>query len=229
MAMDLLHSPYHCWLLHDFHAWGFLSSHANLFYTRNMNSFIGYARKQASVYGAKGSRMKELEEVVKFCKIEHSYTRLSEIWAYLPKGEHIHFLNDESPRLYQICGRKFQETARIGYILDILENLLTNYGKRANMAKDNEGVDWKALSHAIRSAEQVYWILRYGKYKYPLKNEKFIKMVKEGKIAFEMAQAVLEDYMTEIEKLIEISNLPNEVDKKYWDKWLINLLESYLT
>lgn len=228
MAIDLLHAQYENWIAYNIHVWPYLVNHKKDFYTKNMRAFVSYARKQASKFGSKGNRIKELEKVIKFCKIEYIDTRLSEVWDYLPTGDHIHFINEQPIRLYQICGGKFQETVKIGYVLNGLEKLLTSYGKRANMAKDNKGVDLKALSHAIRSAEQVYWILKYGTFKYPLKNSKFIKQVKYNKIDFKIAIAVLEDYMTEIEKMMETSNLPETINKKVWDQWLVKLLENYL-
>jgi hypothetical protein len=225
MAIDLLHAPYDNWLIYNHGIWTSFVNNKHEFYTKNMKSFVSYARKQAAVYGIKGSRMEELETVVKYLKTIDPDVKLATVWDDLPSGKHIFWLNESPYRMYQVCGRKFQETVKISYALGHLKKLLTNYGQRAKMAKDNKGVDWKAFSHAIRSAEQVYWILKYGQYSYPLKNQKFIKMVKLGEIEFEMAQAVLEDYMTEIERLIEKSTLPETVDRKRWDQWLINLLQ----
>lgn len=231
LAIDLLHAPSNNWLIYNLHVWPELTQNKNFFYTKNMKAFVGYARKQASVYGTKGNRIQAIENVIEFLKtinpIFHE-NKLYEYWNDLPAGEHIHFLNNETPfRMYQVCGRKFQETVTISYILNGLQKLLTSYGKRAKMAQNNEGIDHKALSHAIRAAEQVYWILKYGSYSYPLKNSDFIKKVKLGQINFEMAIAVLEDYMSEIERLMEKSNLPETINKKVVEKWLVNLLESY--
>lgn len=226
LAMDLLHSPYNCWVIHT-QIWGVLHCYKNLFYTKKMKAFISYARKQAAKYGVKGDRIIALKKVIEFLKgyCDFQDIKLSDVWNRLPTGEHIHFVENETPiRMYQVCGKKFQETVKITYVLENLQKSLTEYGKRAIMAEKNQGVDWKAISHAIRAAEQIFWILRYGEYKYPLKNAHFIRSVKLGKIDFKMAIAVLEDYMEEIEKMMEKSNLPEEVDKELWDKWLIDCL-----
>jgi len=61
VAIDMLHgnmeissSPY----------WEFLKEHRNLFYTKSMKAFVGYARKQAAKYGIKGSRLETVRQVL---------------------------------------------------------------------------------------------------------------------------------------------------------------------
>jgi hypothetical protein len=228
LAIDLLHSPYNCWLIYS-DIWYSLVERKSEFYTKQMSSFVSFARTQAAKYGIKGSRIKAVKEVMNFLKFHNQNTKLSQIWNLLPTGDHIHFLNDISPfRMYQVCGKKYQETVRISYIYEQLEKHLTSYGKRAMIAESDDGIDWKAISHALRSAEQVFWILNYGYYKFPLKNADFIRKVKLGEINFKMAQAVLEDYMNEIEKKMETSTLPETIDKGVWKQWLAKFLCGYL-
>lgn len=228
LAIDLLHSPYNNWLIYNPWIWNTFIRNKTKFYTKTMSRFVDFAKNQATVYGIKGSRMKELEIVVDFLKKLNPNDKLYDHWDNLPTGKFIHRFLTHPLRMYEVCNKKYQETVKISYILSALEKRLTAYGKRAIMAKNNEGVDWKALSHAIRSAEQAYWILKYGFYSYPLKNHIFIKKVKLGEINFEMAQAVLEDYISEIERLTQESTLPETVDRKVWDKWLMDILQAYL-
>lgn len=239
MAIDLLHSPYDCWLLYNTQVWPWLVENKHKFYTKNMEAYTSYAMKQASKYGNKGSNIKTLKSVISFLENKEGFTvslninnkKLKDIWDDLPTGEHIHFIDpiDSNPyRMYQVCGAKFHETVKISYILNALKMKLTSYGNRAIIAEQNGGIDWKAISHAIRAAEQLYWILRYGSYSYPLKNADFITQVKMGKISLEMAYAVFEDYMNEIKIMTEKCNLPDNVDKKIWMDWLMKFLEGNL-
>ena len=230
MAIDLLHAPYGCWVYYNPDLWDLFRENKHTFYTKNMKSFVGYARKQAAKYGIKGDRIVALQQVVSFLKDIHLDARLAEVWKYLPAPDHVHFLAAEPPsgvRMYQVCGKKFQETVTVRYILERLEKEIVSYGDRAKQAANNEGVDWKAFSHAIRAANQVYNILTEGEYKYPLKNGKFIRMVKLGQIDYEMAEAVLIDFMDEIEKLIETSTLPETSDDAavYWKEGIMEYIE----
>jgi hypothetical protein len=240
MAIDLLHSPRECWVYHS-DLWNVFSDNRRMFYTKQMKSFVGYARKQAAKYGVKGNRISSLQQVIDFlksaCDIDDSQ-RLKSLWNHLPKPEHVHLLedaapslNDEKPiRMYQVCGKKFQETVTVRYILDRLELELAEYGKRAMKAANNEGIDWKAFSHAIRAANQVYDILIEGEYKFPLKDAAFIKKVKEGKIPYEIAESLLNDYIDHIERLMKISNLPetSAEAKCHFENGIKNYIERHV-
>ncbi len=241
MAIDLLHSPVHCWKIFEPDVWSELVNNRDKFFTKGMKSFVSYARKQASLYGIKGKRIAEIEKVIEFLSNvqkkpmvsgkawDWDDTKLHEHWDDLPEGEHIHFLDTEPYRMYQVCGKKFQETVTVEYIIEHLTKTLTDYGQRAKDAKENNGVDWKAVSHAFRTAEQVHDIIKFGDYVYPLKNNKFIKSIKLGNEDFTTSvQPALEEIIYDVERLIEISDLPSEVDKEYWDEWLIKMLETYV-
>lgn len=80
--------------------------------------------------------------------------RLKEIWEQLPDLEYTHKYIDESSglRMYEVCGRKFQETAKIDYVLECLRKVEQGYGKRARQAEQNKNIDFKAVSHALRAA-----------------------------------------------------------------------------
>lgn len=230
MAIDLLHAPYGCWVYYNPDVWDIFIKNKSMFYTKKMKAFISYARKQAAKYGVKGNRLSSLQEVVSFfkscCNIDENQ-RLKSLWNYLPKPEHVHFLDGDPVKMYQVCGKKFQETVTVRYAFDSLSKDLNEYGKRAEMAANNEGIDWKAFSHAIRAANQVYDILVEGEYKYPLRNANFIRMVKLGQIDYEIAEAVLTDYMDEVEKLMEESILPETsvVAAYHWENAIYDYME----
>ena len=233
LSIDLLHSPLKYWVIYKDYIWLPLVKNKHLFYTKKMNSFVSYARTQAAKYGVKGDRIKDIKNVIAFLKTvvdtAGPEVRLATVWNELPSGKYILWDGEPKIRMYEVCNRKFQETVKISYILGKLEKTLTQYGKRAKIAENNKGIDWKAFSHAIRAAEQVYWIFKYGGYSYPLKNNDFIKKVKLGEIDFKMTQAVLEDYMTEIEKMMETTLLPEKVDKEIWNQWLIKIIGKHVS
>jgi hypothetical protein len=53
--------------------------------------------------------------------------------------------------------------------------------------------------------------------------------VKTGKLHFvNDVQPALEEVMAKVEALAEKSNLPAQVDRNYWDNWLLNIYERYL-
>lgn len=225
MAIDLLHAPYSCWIYYNPDIWSSLVNQRIQFYTKEMKSYVSYARNHATKYGVKGNRLNTLETVVNFLKRLPEDVKLLEVWDALPTGQHIHFLDTKPYRMYQVCGKMYQETVNIGYALTNLNKTLTEYGKRAKMAANNEGIDWKGLSHAIRACEQVHFILQNDDYSYPLKNRKFITNVKLGKIDFSIVDAVLTDWMDIIDDLIKKSNLPEKIELSTWhENWLLPVI-----
>lgn len=228
VALDMLHAP-RATILYESQIWERIVLERHRFYTKDLKAFVGYARRQAAKYGIKGSRLNAAGDVIECLKQENAANTLSEIWFRLPKGEHIHFLDREKPnnlRQYQVVGKRFQETVKVGYVLPILERFYDEYGKRAQQAARNEGIDWKAISHALRAAYQTREILTQQTIIFPLKEAPFLTQVKKGELDY-LTQVVpiLEELMDEVEKLSEANTLPQKVNRKYWDKFIINTLE----
>ena len=140
----------------------------------------------------------------------------------VPKRAQIHTPKSKSQGL----GKIFQETTRINHILPILERFFNEYGKRAQQAAENKGVDWKAVSHAIRVAYQTKQLLTENTITFPLKNADFLTKVKIGHLDYTTQDVpVLESLMTEIEDLSQKSSLPKKADRKFWDRFLIEKLK----
>lgn len=237
VAIDMLHAPQNC-LLKTSGIWNKIVENRSKFYTRNLEAFVGYARTQAAKYGLKGSRLSDAKRVLDFLiefdifskTIGNMEARLRDIWNDLPTGEHIHFL-DPNPksglREYQICGRKFQETAKVSYVIPGIKKFYDEYGKRAKLAEANFGIDWKAVSHAIRAAYQIKSILMEGKIIFPLKESEFLKKVKNGDLHYiKEVSPILENLMEEIEELSKNSSLPEKVNRDFWNNFLIDVLEN---
>jgi hypothetical protein len=229
VALDMLHAPQTA-ILKSSTLWDVLVEQRSRFYTKNLKAFVGYARRQAAKYGIKGSRLAEVRMVATF--LEKSLNRLkwmgpddlklSDVWDWLPKGEHIYFHSGASEkqdsmslRMYEVVGKKFQETARVNYVLPILTRFITEYGVRAQKAEQNEGVDWKALSHALRASYQVRELFLDGTMTMPRPEADLLVAVKQGKVNFKSVQEHLEHNMSEVEELAERSTLPEKADHQF--------------
>ena len=159
--------------------------------------------------------------------------KLKEVWDELPKGEHIHFL-DPNPddknqyRLYEVCGQKFTETVNLKYMKEAVQKKYDEYGARAKAAEANEGVDWKAISHAMRAAYQVIEILLKNELKFPLAQAQYLLDVKQGKYHYlREAAPQLEYLMDTVEKLSVTSDLPDKVNREYWESQVIDILTNF--
>lgn len=222
-AIDMLHVPDNM-ILETSEEWKFIQANRKKFYTKNGKAFVGYARRQAAKYGCKGSRLKMIREAIAYLELNRADVRMADIWAGLPVGEHARFIED-SPNgawQYQICGRILQSTATTDYSLNSLQLFYDRYGERSRLAEKNEGIDWKAISHAIRAAEQLIELFTCNTITFPRPDADYLKAVKSGKIDYRKeVEPYLSDVMDRVEKLASISELPDKADITFWNNFLI--------
>ena len=154
--------------------------------------------------------------------------KLKDIWNTLPDIEHTKKYTDEKSglRMYEVIGKKFQETASVEYVLNILKKAQEQYGKRAIEAAQNKNIDWKAVSHAIRAAYQVKQLLTENTITFPLREAPYILDVKLGKKDYLTdVSPTLENLIDEVELLTVKSTLPEKADRNFWNNWLMTTVE----
>lgn len=230
VALDMLHAPSSAWLLSTWQ-WEYLVNRRSMFYTKNLSSLVGYARKQAAKYGVKGSRLAEAKAVLA-CLRQNGFRmppdalRVQELLPYLPTGEHCGLRKSEGVEFYEVCGKKMTLNAHASHYIPMMEKFVEEYGARAKQAESNAGVDWKAVSHAFRAAYQVKGILKDGDFTYPLPETEFIRAVKSGSLDFRSEVGPkLDTLMDEVEGLSAASRLPEAVDSDAVDQLLLCLVD----
>ena len=148
---------------------------------------MGYAKQQAARYGIKGSRMdalkrtnntlcdimsagkgknrlndhlNDIERLIKECKelISLEKTPLVEVVLLKgPKGQM------DAPHL-RVNGRSIPFHSTINYAFEVVGKMLDSYGQRAHKAHLASGIDWKALSHAVRVNSEALELLSTWQY-----------------------------------------------------------------
>jgi len=229
VALDMLHAPNNM-IEYKTPIWDSIVWHKGRFYTKNLESFVIYARRQAAKYGIKGSRLNSARAIISILKSSKSDLKLRDIWDQLPKDlEHCYHLgsNKSGIRQYQVCGKILQETIKINYALSIVEKFESEYGKRAQLAAKNKGIDWKAISHALRATYQIKELLTENTITFPLKNADYLLEVKKGRLHYQDEVAPkLEKLMDEVEELSSVSNLPAKPDRKFWEDFIVRIYEN---
>lgn len=225
-AIDMLHVPDNM-ILETSPEWQFIQAHREKFYTKNMQAFVGYARRQAAKYGCRGSRLAMIKKAIKILNESEHYVaaKTEEIWDQLPTGDHAKFIEDSpnGAKQYQICGRILQSTAGIEYSRKTLESFYDRYGERSKLAEKNEGIDWKAISHAMRAAYQLIELFEHNTITFPRPEKELLKLVKDGYLDYRKTiEPVLGDLMDKVELLALKSNLPEKADTEFWNNFLID-------
>jgi len=207
VALDMLHAPKEM-IKETCPIWDEIVLNRQRFYTKNLKAFVGYARQQASKYGIKGSRLDDAQRVLEFLRhlvIREAHNKLFSLWDDLPTGEHIFKYppNENGERMYEVCGRKIGEKVTLQYAYETVKRFVDNYGERARKAAANEGIDWKAVSHAFRAAYQVKQILTENTITFPLKEAPTLLLIKQGKLDYQSVVNKLNDLISDVEELSE--------------------------
>lgn len=230
IALDMLHCSDPKLVLQSTPEWWFLVSNRERFYTKNTKAYIGYLKRQVAKYCVKGSRLADIKRAVDCLDNFNPDMKISEVWNSLPEGDYLKKIQERRPggnNYYEVNAKKYQDTNSIQYVIDALRKMYSSYGSRAKLAEENNGVDWKAVSHALRAGYQMLDILTKGSFEYPLDQTEFLKAVKLGEKDWNDVKPVLEELTERIEKKIETSTLPNEPDREFWDNWLLKVYKQH--
>ena len=149
--------------------------------------------------------------------------KLKDVWDKLPNLPHTKKYLDEKSglKMYEICGKKYQETSRVDYVLERLIAFEEKYGQRARDAAENKNVDFKAVSYAVRYALQLEELFETGDIRFPLKDAYIIKQIKLGELDYTSVVAPYLDQVIEgVEQLVEKSHFPQVADRNPWDKFI---------
>lgn len=228
VGVDMLHGNEESIIYQNSKLWEFIQGERKSFYSKNLSMLTSYLRKQISKYGAKGSRIADARKVKSYlesCLWSYGkYRSMEFIWKGLPEGEHIRFVmggKNDGEEFYQVCGKKLQKTSKIAYCISQMESFIEKYGARALLAEKNEGIDFKAISHAMRYGLQLKELFQTGDIKFPLKDREFLLQIKNGELDYKtQVTPKLEAVIEDVEQLAKDSKYPEKAGRKYWEDFV---------
>lgn len=140
-------------------------------------------------------------------------------------GDHCYFetaLNKES--YITISDVKFQLNESIKTAYHKVQKVIASYGKRAEAAASDNGVDWKAISHCVRVLIQVEELLTLNRITFPLVNAEFVKSIKynTSNMTYEEIMQWIEDKISLIDnRLLPNSTLREKADYKWIEGFVL--------
>lgn len=220
VAWELLFTPDNM-ILEKHPLWDEIRASAPLFVNKKVDAFIGYCKQQAHKYGVRGSRLNTVRTVLEMLKRKHDYGTLA---SELSQREHRailaldhveeldKYMGERKFTLLSVCGKKFAYDTKLEYIIPALQKYYDEYGERSRQAERNEGVDWKALSHAVRVCMQAISLLIDGKINLPMHPSQvyLLKQIKAGELSFGEVSKHIEEYQELMLHMREASTLPEE-------------------
>ena len=212
------------------------------FYNKNLHSFLGYCVGQSKVYNVRGERFNELHLFVEYFnalvkkqgeeKLESMFPLIEELFKN-KKYKYIKFITAPISRgsgehkegLYiEILGKRFFGSVKVKYFSEKITDMEQQFGNRARASA--QGVDFKALSHAVRVIDEVEELIDHNFITFPLKNKVYITSVKEGKEKLEAVMDYIDQKLNVVQEKLEQSTLPEQSDEKFMNdlilKWISN-------
>jgi hypothetical protein len=215
------------------------------FLTKNMKKMVGYAVSQSKLYGLKTERytsMKQFAAMIKsYLDLQDSHNGIHTRDITLLQAETLRanlltiphvksiVIEDEQSEAghnaVEVCGKRFPLTNKLEYVFDRVNKMLETYGHRVQ-SNEGEGVDWKALSHAIRITEQVLELCTTKQLIFPRPNADYLLAVKRGEVTLDEATAYLDGAFGKIDEAVansELQEVTPELQAEF-KKWTLTVL-----
>lgn len=231
VALDMLFAPSWAWTRDPHELWLEIQANRDRLLTRQYASFVGYCRTQANRYGIRGSRVaaaRAATQLLADAMGKHGTTaRLCVVAADVEalRGEHIAITHIPTPNgepipHWEVCDRKMPYTASIKSAHGIMERVVAEYGHRALAAESNAGVDWKAVSHAVRIATQAIELLETGTVIFPRPDAEYLLRIKTGALPYRQVADEIDRLLPEVEAAAHRSALPDKPDHAWIDDFV---------
>lgn len=246
VALDILFAPNYAHTLSTpsgRHLMSLIYTNRERLLTRNVNAFVGYARQQAAKYGIKGSRMDALNRTKQYLySCDNERNKLDFYGAYLanlvdeceqlvslektplveivmlkgPQG------NFDAPHL-RVNGRSIPFHATVKYAKEIVDRMLEGYGQRAHKAHLAGGVDWKALSHAVRVNSEALELMTTSFITFPRPDRELLLQIKRGSLPYEQVAELIEQGLAKLYEARETCTLREVPDKEWADNLIYDV------
>ena len=146
-------------------------------------------------------------------------------------GDHVYVLIcDNKEKYLMVSDHKFPLNANINSTMESVRKCLESYGKRAYNAAQDNGADYKALSHALRVAWQAKELLETGSITFPrdpgeLEILKAVKY-KTTTMSYDEIVSTIEFAIKELEEhILPATTLPSKPDMEWIQSFILKQYE----
>lgn len=236
VAIDMLFVPDKNILVRNIY-WDIIRDNKDKFLSKQVSSFVGYCAAQAGKYGLKGSNLAAFRLAYDFFKDKPDNDRVEKYLAEM-EGELINIaknnsryhekniplikfaeltLNNGVIQKHLQVGAKCKHNMKVTCKLarEIWKHQVDRYGERSKMAEINMGQDNKALSHAVRIAEEAEELLLTGFITQPRPNAEFLLKIKKGLVPYKEVADLICHKLDLVHEAKEKSTLPEAPDYKF--------------
>lgn len=236
-ALDILFSPPEAWLESPSPVWFDILNNKEKLITKKSTAIISYCLSQTNKYAVKGDRVKTVRETYDFLlnlmkesrnpqtdKLGIFENELRDFCSNKEKIKIVSILSNNKPIDHlEVCGKRMAFTGKLRTACSLMQSMLNEYGERTLRAEQQDERDWKAMSHAIRIAQEAIELFTTGKITFPLINADYIRSVKEGKVDFWPTADYIDSLLLDVEYAVSNTNLREEPDMKWVEDFIMNV------
>lgn len=236
IALEMLFAPDSALLYPPDPVWYRIKKLAPRLLTKQAASFVTYCKQQAYKYCKKGAKLAAARSVLNvLLEAEKHYgtsTKLVHIVDTLQNMVHanenitissITQSHGTQEWYFEICGKKISFHVSIKNACVMVQKIVNEYGERSLQAEQNEGADWKALSHAVRIGYQAIEFLKEHQLTFPRPEKEHLLAIKQGKINFENVAQEIEQLLVDVEQAAQKSSLPETYNPQEIDAFIEQL------
>jgi hypothetical protein len=224
LALEMLFAPDAVMTMPPDPLWRAVQALAPHLVSRQATPFMRYCRLQAERYGSKGARAAAARHALALLEAAHGTTaRLAVVEptlaAFASGTPHAALIDlpvggGRDMRHLELCCRKVPLHASIKAAREMAARLLAEYGARTLLAEQGGGVDWKALSHAVRVGQEAIELLTTGRLVFPLAGAGHLLEIKLGQVSYEAVADEIVHLLRAVESAAATSTLPDEPDRE---------------
>jgi len=237
VAIDMLFAPKEFQTFRSEDAWIFDHIYKNRFeiLNKDLSAIVGYAAHQAAKYGLKGHRVHAVQTSIKhFEWLDGGEMKMKDAWSEFVKwsestgNENIKISKYTDPvkgeeQYLEINSKKYSFHMRCKDVLEKLSRAQDEYGKRALQAADNQNLDWKALSHAVRVNGEGIELFKTGEITFPRPDRELLLKIKKGEMDYKEVAEMIEFGLEEIKIVQKTSMLRQEANKTWIDNFTFGI------
>ena len=226
LALEMLFAPNSVTTAPPDPLWRTVQALAPRLVSRQATPFLRYCRLQAERYGSKGARAAAARQALALlqdAEAAHGTTArlaaiepaLAAFVASTPGAALIDLPvgGGRDMRHLELCGRKVPLHASIKAAREMAARLLAEYGARTLLAEQEGGVDWKALSHAVRVGQEAVELLTTGRLAFPLAGAGHLLGIKLGRVPYDAVADEITHLLGTVEAAAATSSLPDQPDR----------------
>jgi hypothetical protein len=227
IVIEMMFAPPGLWAAEPKQAWLDLIGARDRILT-SQTTFRRYADRQASAFRGKGTRLATLQalrDVLQAAWDAHGPEEklaLAEcpLAALEPLGVGIIIQAGGNQRLLQVGDKRVPLGATLRQAASVVDTAIARYGARALRATAGGNVDWTALVHALRLAQEGMEYHLTGRITLPRDNASYLMAVRQGHVPLGEVEDAISEASGAYLAAEAVSILPPEPDRGWMDQFV---------